>query len=135
MSAEDELETFLEKYRPMIADTGRAAISHMRARLPQWDVLIYDNYNALAAGFSPDGSKGFQFLSIAPYPRWVSLFVSARLDDPHNLLEGSGGKVRHVVLSGGAEDLHKPEIAAFIDQTLARAQSIIDPIHSLTTEP
>ena len=27
--------------------------------MPGYDVLIYDNYNALAAGFSPDGRTLF----------------------------------------------------------------------------
>lgn len=124
---EAQLEAFLATYRPDVAETGRAAIAHLRQRLPQWDVLVYDNYNALAVGFSPDGGKKTLALSIALYPRWVSLFVSAKLDDPHGILKGSGGTVRHVVLEGGAGDLEKPEVAAFIDQTIARASNLIDP--------
>jgi hypothetical protein len=125
--AEAQLAAFLAKYAPDVAATGRAAIAHLRQRLPSWDTLVYDNYNELAAGFSPDGSKRFQALSIALYPRWVSLFVSARLDDPLGLLQGDGGTVRHVVLTSGAGDLEKPEVAAFIDQTIDRAASLIDP--------
>jgi hypothetical protein len=127
MSApEAQLEQFLAKYLPDIAGTGRAAIAYLRGRLPSWDVLVYDNYNALAAGFSPDGKKGALVLSIALYPRWVSLFVSARLDDPLGLLKGSGVMVRHVVLEHGAGDLERPEIAAFIDQTITRTQAMSD---------
>jgi hypothetical protein len=125
--ADAQLEQFLARYLPEIAGTGRAAIAHLRGRLPSWDVLVYDNYNALAAGFSPDGKKGALVLSIALYPRWVSLFVSARLDDPLGLLKGSGGTVRHVVLEGGAGDLQRPEIAAFVDQTIERTKAMSDP--------
>lgn len=127
---EAQLEAFLAKYRADVADTGRAAIAHMRARLPSWDALAYDNYNALAVGFSPNGSKKLLVLSIALYPRWVSLFVSAKLDDSLGLLKGSGTTVRHVVLTGGAGDLERPELAAFVDQTIARANSMIDPARS-----
>ena len=127
---ETQLEAFLAKYRPEIVETGRKAIAHLRVRLPGWDVLVYDNYNALAVGFSPDGSKRLLLMSIALYPRWVSLFVSAKLDDPLGLLKGSGSSVRHVVLSGGAGDLERPEVAAFIDQTIARAASLIDPMRT-----
>ena len=126
-NAETQLDRLLAKYEPAIAETGRAAIAHLRERLPQWDVLVYDNYNGLAAAFTPDGGKRLQALSVALYPRWVSLFVSARLDDPHGLLKGSGGTVRHVVLEGGAGDLERPEIAALIDQTVERAKALIDP--------
>jgi hypothetical protein len=124
---ETQLEEFLAKYQPDIAATGRAAIAHMRQRLPEWDALVYDNYNALATGFSPNGSKKLLVLSVALYPRWVSLFVSAKLNDPLGILKGSGGSVRHVVLSGGASDLERPEIADLIDQTIALTGSLIDP--------
>ncbi len=87
-------------------------------------------YNALAVGFSPNGSKKLLVLSIALYPRWVSLFVSAKLDDSLGLLKGSGTTVRHVVLTGGAGDLERPELAAFVDQSIARANSMIDPARS-----
>jgi hypothetical protein len=124
---EAHLEAFLAKYKPDVAEIGRAAIAHMRQRLPQWDALVYDNYNALATGFSPNGSKKLLVTSIALYPRWVSLFVSAKLDDPLSLLKGSGGTVRHVVLAGRASDLERPEVAAFIDQTIERSASLIEP--------
>ena len=125
--AETQLELFLAKFLPEVAETGRAAVAKLRARLPHSDALVYDNYNALAIGFSPNGKTTHSFLSIALYPRWVSLFVSAGLDDPLGLLKGSGGTVRHVVLAGGAGDLDLPAIAAFIDQSIARAASLIDP--------
>ena len=127
LDAEAQLEELLGRYLPEVAGHGRAAIAHLRARLPQWDVLVYDNYNALAAAFSPDGAKRHQALSVALYPRWVSLFVSAKLDDPHGVLKGSGGTVRHVVLEGGADTLARPEIAALVDQTAQRMKAMIDP--------
>lgn len=121
-----QLEAFLARYLPEVAGTGRDAIGWMRSRLPQCDALVYDNYNALAVGFSPSGKTGHSFLSIALYPRWVSLFVSASLDDPHGILKGSGGTVRHVVLTGGAGDLETPEIVALLDQAFARAAGLFE---------
>ena len=124
--AEAQLEAFLAKFLPEVAATGRDAVSWMRARLPLCDALVYDNYNALAIGFSPTGKTGHSFLSIALYPRWVSLFVSASLDDPQGILNGSGGTVRHVVLTGGAGDLETPAIAALLDQSFARASGLFE---------
>lgn len=124
---EAQLEAFLAKFLPKVASTGRQAVAWMRGRLPQCDALVYDNYNALAIGFSPSGKTGHSFLSIALYPRWVSLFVSASLDDPLGILKGSGGTVRHVVLAGGAGDLETPAIAALLDQSFARASGLFDP--------
>jgi hypothetical protein len=125
---ETRFETFLARYLPAIAATGRAAVKSLRARLPGCDVLIYDNYNALAAGFSPDGKTGSAILSIALYPRWVSLFFlqGAGLRDPERLLKGSGDTVRHVVL-GNANDLDLPAIRTLMDAALAQAKVPYDP--------
>ena len=120
--AQAQLEAFLAKYTPDVAETGRAAIARMQALLPACDALVYDNYNALAVAFSFDGKTGSAFCSVALYPRWVSLFVSAKLDDPHGLLEGGGSSLRHHKLRGGASDLDRPEVRALIDQSIARAE-------------
>jgi hypothetical protein len=122
------LEAFLGKYQPGIAAVGRACVKRMRARLPGCDALVYDNYQALAVGFSPDGKTGSAFISVALYPRWVSLFFlqGAALSDPERLLQGSGTAVRHVRLAR-AEDLDLPAIRALIDAAEAAASPLIDP--------
>ena len=51
-SAEIELDEFLAKFTPEVEDTARQALKKMRARLPGAIELVYDNYNALAIGFS-----------------------------------------------------------------------------------
>jgi Domain of unknown function (DU1801) len=122
---EDELrfEAFLARYLPAIAAVGRAAVKRLHDRLPGCDVLIYDNYNALAAGFSPDGRTRSAFLSVALYPRWVSLFFlqGANLPDPERLLKGSGTAVRHLVL-GKANDMDLPAIRGLINAARAQIQ-------------
>ena len=123
--ADAQLEAFLGKFLPEIAATGRASLARLRALLPEYDALVYDNYNALATGFSPDGKPGSASLSLAVYPRWVSLFVSASLDDPACILKGEGTRVRHVVLAGGADDLDRADIADLIRQTRDRAAHLL----------
>jgi len=63
-------------------------------------MLVYDNYNALAIGFAPGHRPSSAILSIALYPRWVSLFFlqGAHLPDPHKRLQGSGKIVRSIRL-------------------------------------
>lgn len=127
-SAEAQLETFMARYLPGVAGTGRAAIKRMRARLPGCDVLVYDNYNALAVSFSPDGTTRSGIVSIALYPRWVSLFFlrGAGLPDPDRLLAGDGPAVRHIVL-GSADDLDLPAVRDLIDRALEAAAVKHDP--------
>ena len=100
----------------------------MRARFPCCDVLVYDNYQALAVGFSPDGKTGSAFLSVALYPRWVNLFFlqGVGLRDPEGLLKGAGSIVRHLRLVH-AEDLDLPAIRALIGAAEAAASPPLSP--------
>ena len=120
--AEAQLEAFLGRYLPGVAAIGRGAVRQLRTRLPGCDVLVYDNYQALAVGFSPDGKTGAAFLSVALYPRWVNLFFlqGAGLPDPEGLLQGAGSTVRHVRLAG-VGDLDQPYIRGMIEAATAQS--------------
>jgi hypothetical protein len=121
-TARAQLDGFIAKYSPDVAKAGRAAIARMRKMLPAAQVLVYDNYNALAVGFGPSERSSEIVFSIAMYPRWVSLFFAkgAGLPDPHQRLSGSGNVVRHVVLTDSAL-LDDPQIRELMQQALARA--------------
>ena len=98
---EVQLDGFLARFTPEVEDMARQALRKMRARLPGAIELVYDNYNALAIGFSPTERASDGIFSIALYPRWVSLFFllnATKLRDPEGWLKGSGNKVRHIVL-------------------------------------
>ncbi|MCW1401991.1 DUF1801 domain-containing protein [Novosphingobium sp. MW5] len=127
-SPEAQLELFLSRYLPGVAGLGRAAIKRMRARLPGCDALVYDNYNALAVGFSPDGTTSANIVSIALFPRWAGLFFmrGTSLDDPDRLLVGEGPAVRHVVLKS-ADDLDLPGVRDLLDSALNLAKVPHDP--------
>ncbi|MGA7411558.1 MAG: DUF1801 domain-containing protein [Bryobacteraceae bacterium] len=97
----------------------------MRKRLPGAVELVYDNYNALAIGFGPSEKASEAIFSIAVFPRWVSLFFlqGATLEDPENLLKGSGRRARHIVLKD-AGTLDEPAIEALMAQALKTAESV-----------
>src|SRR5262245_63870566 len=101
MTAQAQLNGFSAKLSPDVAKLGSAALSRLRKFLPAAQVLVYDNYNALAVGFGPTNRSTDIVFSIAFYPRWVSLFFAkgVGLPDPHKRLKGSGNVVRHVVLT------------------------------------
>ena len=123
-----QLEAFRAKYLPEVAAQGRLAVEHLQARLPGCDALVYDNYNFMVVGFSPDGKTGHAFLSIAQAPRWATLcfLFGVDLDDPAGLLSGSGSQVRSVRL-GSAADLELPAIKDLVEQAIARARTPYDP--------
>lgn len=113
--AQAQLDGFLNKYDPKIAALGRKALALMRKRLPGAIELIYDNYNALAVGFSHiDKVKATPF-SIVLYPRWITLFFlhGAALPDPKGLLKGAGSTVRSIRI-----DDAKALAATFADENI-----------------
>ena len=124
-----QLDRFLDKFTPEIAAQARVALRRMRARLPGAQELVYDNYNALAIGFSPTDRASDALFSIALYPRWVSLFFlqnGACLRDPDGYLEGSGNQCRHIKLKDPAL-LDSPGVQALIAQALELSPQPIDP--------
>ena len=125
---ESQLDSFLAKYTPAIESQARAALTKMRARLPGAQQLVYDNYNALAIGFSANDKVGGVVFSIAVFPRWVSLFFfgGPDLPDPDKLLKGAGNTVRHIVLKDIALLDSKP-VQALMAEALKRADTPIDP--------
>jgi len=114
-----QLAAFLAKYDAVVARLAREALTYLRKRLPGAFELVYDNYNALAIAFSPSDKSSAAIVSIALYPRWVSLFFAegARLPDPKKILRGGGNKMRHIVLTS-AEDIRSPGVEALISGAL-----------------
>jgi hypothetical protein len=128
MTPEAQLKAFADRFDPAIAAQGLAAIDRLRALAPGAVEIVYDNYNALAVGFGPSEKASEAIVSIAFYPRWVTLFFlqGAKLDDPAGLLAGEGVRVRSFRLSR-PEDLDRPDVQALIAQALERAQVPVDP--------
>ena len=119
-SAEAAIEAFIAKYTPEIASELRAARRRLRAHFTHGHELVFDNYNALVFGISPSERSRESFISIAGYPKWVTLFFldGASLDDPAGLLEGDGKQVRGVRLRS-AEQLDDEAVQALIAQAIA----------------
>jgi hypothetical protein len=83
---------FIAKFDPAVAKLTRSARSILRKRFPTAIELVYDNYNALAIGYSPTERTSDVLFSLAVYPRWVDLYFmyGRSLPDPDKLLQGSG---------------------------------------------
>ena len=129
MSADERrFEGFLSEFDPEIATLGREATALLRARLPSADVMIYDNYNFLVAGFSPNHRPSDAVLSIALGARNVSLcfLQGAGLPDPRGLLRGSGNVARNIRLAS-IDDFNRSEVEALLNAALERARVPFDP--------
>ena len=125
----EQLASFLAKFTPEIAALTEAILAKMRKRYPTALELVYDNYNALAIGFCPTERTSEAIFSIAVYPKWVSLFflqANRGLPDPEDLLQGSGGVVKHIRLPKAAT-LDEPAVKALMLEAVARAKVPFDP--------
>jgi len=123
VGAEDDLRRFIAAFEPAVASVAREAVDELRARYPAANVLVYDNYNALAIGFAPTERASDAIFSIAVYPRSANLIFfqhGHELPDPARLLQGTGKTTRHLVLRSAA-DLDTPEVRALMADNLALA--------------
>ena len=123
MTAAAQFRAFLAKYDPAVAAEARRALTKTRPLVPGATELVYDNYNALVVGFGPSERASDAVISLAIFPRWVTLcFIQNGPDipDPDRLLKGSGNVVRHVRLVSAA-DLDKPAVKRLIREALKLA--------------
>jgi len=67
---------------------------------PDSNELIYDNYNALAVGYSPSDRAGDVFCSFAVYSKHVNFGFNrgSEIADPDKILNGEGSLYRHITV-------------------------------------
>jgi Domain of unknown function (DU1801) len=123
-----QLDHFLARFTPEVDLLAHRLIERMRVRLPGAAILVYDNYNSLAIGFGPTEKPSHAVLSLAVFPRWVTLHFldGVGLPDPDGLLRGVGSRVRHVRLHDPAA-LDDPRIEALIAHAVSRSEPPFDP--------
>ena len=69
-------------------------------------------------------SQGYVY--ILPHKSWVNLgfYKGADLEDPRNLLEGTGAKMRHVKIRS-IEDANRPSIHALVEEALKERRNAL----------
>ena len=128
------IDTFIARYTPALATQIRGARGKLRKKFPRGFELVYDNYNALVFAYGPTQKLTDLVLSIAAYPKWLSLFFARgkSLPDPHELLQGSGTQIRHVVLAS-PKDLDSPPVRALIAHAMKAQAKAFPTAPKLTT--
>ena|SRR5438105_2821045 len=122
-----QFSAMLARYSPPVAACARGVLARLRRQVPGAVELVYDNYNALVVGFGASERASEAVLSVALYPRWVTLFFldGRALRDPGGLLEGDGKLVRRIMLAAAA-DLDRPAVRALVRQAVRAADPPID---------
>jgi len=98
-----ELSTFLKPFSADIIDLVMWLREFAWDLYPQTNELIYDNYNAVAFGWSPTDRVGHTFCSIAVGRSSKNVhfgfYWGSELSDPDKILLGEGNQYRYILVT------------------------------------
>jgi len=83
---------------------------------------IYDNYNAVAFGWSPTDRLSHTFCSVAVMPRYVhfGFYWGSQIADPKKMLLGKGNQYRYIIVKNKA-DFPKTYIRKLLKEAYANS--------------
>ena len=131
---DEQIAEFIGKYTPELQLQLGQCRTKFRSLFPHGYELVFDNYNALVFAISPSERSSEALVSIAAYPKWVTLFFlqGARLKDPARLLQGKGVQVRSIRLENSAQ-LDDPAIRSLIAQATESQKADFEVAPPVTT--
>jgi len=126
MAKEDaaDLLRFLDSFPTAMQQTVLWLRDFVWDRYPTANELIYDNYNALAFGWSPTDRLGHTFCSVAAYRTGTNIhfgfYWGNELADPEKLLLGQGNQYRYIQVKN-IEDFPAERMEALIKEAYANS--------------
>jgi Domain of unknown function (DU1801) len=116
---EVQIKRLLEPFRPEVRDLAQYARRFLQAKMRGGYELVYDNYDALAFGYSPTERTSEAVIHLAVYAKYVKLGFNhgTALPDPKKLLGGSGKFARQIRISS-PEQLQRPVLGALLSHAL-----------------
>jgi hypothetical protein len=97
-----DLLKFLKPFSDDIQETVLGLREFVWDLYPQTNELIYDNYNALAFGWSPTDKVGHTFCSIAVGRTSKNIhfgfYWGSEIKDPKSILLGEGNQYRYILV-------------------------------------
>lgn len=96
---------------------------------PETNELIYDNYNAVAFGWSPTDKAGDVFCSIAVYSEHVNFgfLRGTEIDDPANMLKGDGSLYRYIAIRD-KDDFPEEYMKQLLEAAYANSKARMKPV-------
>jgi hypothetical protein len=100
-----ELIGFLKPFPDEVVKTALELRDLIWSRYPDCNELIYDNYNALAIGWSLSDKASDAFCSIAVFGKYVRFGLNrgSELNDDKKIFEGKGSLYRSIKVDDLAE--------------------------------
>lgn len=103
--SKDQTKDLLKFLKPFSADINETVLwlrNFVWDLYPQTNELIYDNYNALAFGWSPTDKMGHTFCSIAVGRTSKNIhfgfYWGSEIGDPEKMLLGQGNQYRYILV-------------------------------------
>ena len=98
-----DLRKFLSPFPPSIRERALWLRNFVWDSYPKANELIYDNYNAVAVGWSPTDKVGHTFCSIAvgrtSHNVHFGFYWGSQIADPKKLLIGEGNQYRYLLVT------------------------------------
>ena len=139
MSKEEkaDLVAFIKPYPEEVQELALWLRDFVWDLYPKCNELIYDNYNAVAFGWSVTERLGHTFCSVALFPKYVhfGFYWGSQIADPKKLLLGKGNQYRYVIVRN-KDEFPKTYIKQLLKEAYANSLAKVkekDPVvHSLT---
>ena len=96
-----DLLKFLEPFPKEVSELALWAREFIWDQYPDCNELIYDNYNALALGWSLTDKLTHTFCSIAVFAKYIhfGFYWGSEIADPEKRLSGNGKQYRYMIVA------------------------------------
>ena len=123
--AKTDTSDLLQFLSPFPADVQQTALwlrEFVWDLYPKCNELIYDNYNALAFGWSPTSRLPHTFCSIAVMSKYVhfGFYWGTQIADPKKMLLGKGNQYRYIIVKD-KNDFPKAYIKKLLKEAYANS--------------
>src|SRR3954453_21217351 len=119
-----DLKKFLKPFGQEITETVFWLREFVWDLYPQTNELVYDNYNALAFGWSPTDRVGHTFCSVAigraSHNFHFGFYWGSELSDPKKMLLGEGNQYRYILVKN-KNDFPKAYITKLVKEAYANS--------------
>jgi hypothetical protein len=123
-----DLKKFLKPFPPEVQQNALWLRDFIWSLYPQTNELIYDNYNALALGWSPTDRVGHTFCSIAigrtSHNVHFGFYWGSKLSDPEKKLLGGGNQYRYLLVRN-REEFPKAYLQNLMKEAYVYSMSLI----------
>lgn len=118
-----DLIKFLQPFSKEIQELAMWLREFVWEIYPNANELIYDNYNAVAVGWSPTDRVGHTFCSIAAFNnKYVhfGFYWGSQIADPEKMLLGKGNQYRYIIVNN-KDDFPKTYIKKLLKEAYANS--------------